>query len=733
MLIIFLSTTAYSANLTVTACGTVNPAAGDNVFINLSDPNLVNISSQCIFIGTSNWNVDWYQVNEKITIDNTNPVDFFGGTSIVYNAFHNFNVEWTNFNGLGFLRAGGSGPAISLTNFTNVHVKNLEFLTYSQGGTNCIHQYINVENSSAVNVFGSIFACKGTAGETLRFNDFNNSFAWNYETNETPVFAKKISVQPGGYNDNIAYNSVLNFWGNSPSQGYVTNTIIANNDTLTDVNYVDLPWLPDNRFIKNHNTSIPTGGNKNIMSVYAETLDQTQLYTVTDLNYSNLNIMDINTNKFVTLIRGNYSCGTFTSFDCNLTNEAHGVTTLTGDKFRPIFSVRSDSSVSGVRFTQDGQTFEEDNIIANDLDVTYSNINVYDNYFKLAENENATTETNTGTAIKLKANDISIYNNVFRGFEGQMLGENYDTLNIEGVLTSNRVYNNEFYNDFVFSIQMNVFSFSCDTQFYNNYLGNDTRINEPTGDCASDFNATSFVGFNHTDGKIYYYYIGNFYEENTACTDGDGDGFCDSNYTSGAYNDVRPLSSWPFDYTQHLLTADLVVDEDAFNVTLVTPTPGELFTSEPINFTFYHDSSFIDLKCDYIIDGVVETSIYNTAGDTNHSVLLSGFTNATHTYRVECFNDFRFDQSQEINFTFNGTGAPPGNGNGNGNGNVTNPFEGASISDLFDDDIDQSSNAILSFIGDTSNAFYMIALPIITFILIFFVIGAVVNLLRVFK
>jgi len=104
--------------------------------------------------------------------------------------------------------------------------------------------------------------------------------------------------------------------------------------------------------------------------------------------------------------------------------------------------------------------------------------------------------------------------------------------------------------------------------------------------------------------------------DNTACVDGNSDGFCDSSYTSGVVTDTRPLSSYPFDFASHIITADFVVDNTSFDINIVEPNDLQVLEiadgNELINFTFNHNSNFPDLTCDHIIDGVSVQNYYKT-------------------------------------------------------------------------------------------------------------------------
>ncbi|MHA1381441.1 MAG: myxococcus cysteine-rich repeat containing protein [Candidatus Helarchaeota archaeon] len=287
-------------------------------------------------------------------------------------------------------------------------------------------------------------------------------------------------------------------------------------------------------------------------------------------------------------------------------------------------------------------------LISNPTDTLLTNININDNNFLKADDQFKFLDN---YLIKLNANNVLIKNNIFNMSTSANNG--YEVIQILGNdKWSNDITENEFLlNAPSATTPSYVFTNNSRTKFYNNYLDSNVEVH-------SDFNINivqnPIVSY-ETGGVIYYWTIGNYYVDNVGCTDGDSNGICDSSYTIGNYTDYFPLASYPFVYTDHLLTADSTATIGTYNVTLTNITEGETVNlvdgTETLIFGFTQDSDYPDLQCGYYLDAINFGGVSNPPKDTiNPFQKVGGWTTKTYALRVDCSNAQGTFSSGDTNF-----------------------------------------------------------------------------------
>lgn len=424
---------------------------------------------------------------------------------------------------------------------------------------------------------------------------------------------------------------------------------------------------------------------------------------------------------------GQVDCSYFSSDKCDLTNNITG--SLSGFYGRGMINVKSDTKINNVNFLQTltGNEDNNANAISNDADVTYNNVLINDSIIYWNQKV---------ASILLKSNNVEISGNTFNLIEDDTsINDTGYAIDIDATnIQSNKIHDNIFRSSTdPVSVNISVFGDNCDSTFYNNHLYNESIISKS----CSNVNATPLIAYEHTDGQVYYYRVGNYYDNfSPNCTDSNDDGFCDDDYTSGAVTDTSPLSEYPFNYEDHLLTAEQVVDNKSIDINLVEPTDNESYTfSDPstasIDFTFNHESDFPDLTCSYVIDGVNEADVANVAKDTNITRTFTGWDAREYTYRVECSNDVNESISEEISFTIyqddggddDGTGD---DGEDTGTGDVDQQF-----TDIFSGDTQESTQGILGMFSrlNTPLQYLSIIAGILIFVAVLSVLFAIIMLI----
>lgn len=496
--------------------------------------------------------------------------------------------------------------------------------------------------------------------------------------------------------DNSVWVSPFRFYGdsnlmkgfrhNDTDNNNIANDEISGSNTNSNI-YKDLFGYTFAQDVEEGRIAYDTETDKRIIFIENSNLN----YAVSDL------VLNDNSNNYVKLESDSdwylntgksIQLGTYTGLDCTILSSQYcfiqdnSSGSIPGT-FRPLITIASHTLISNAFIEKTvSNTYH---LIANDADNTKTNVSIIDSFIKRNDNRDGDGDSQL---IKLKGNNINIEGNVFEtaGLDDTA----YELLYIDSnAPTSNTVTLNNFTSQLNSGSQQ-VFSTECDTNFYNNWL--DTLF-DITFTC-SGVNASPMIPYLHTDDKVYYFQIGNYYVSNTGCVDVNPiDGICDSSFLSGSITDTHPLSSYPFNFVSHLLTADYIVDNLSFTITLEN-----IIDNETVNLTdagstiilqFSHDSNFPDLTCDYFLDGspIIGSTIFNTPKTTIHDYSkVGGWTEKAYTYRVECYNDLAGETSSEYTFHVTiGDGAPPDDDdNGVSGGVFAGAFTGTSIIDFSD-------------------------------------------------
>lgn len=625
-------------------------------------------------------------------------------------------------------------PQYLSSNLSNLFFKDVHSLAkLTNSGQNAEDRRTEVVNSNFNNVLvisNYLFSFDNSGNNFPRIN--NNNFTDFYiYTQENEIVENINSV--GQINNNNFINSVIVSEDNSDIIGSVSSNIY-NDSIITKypVNDSDDDNLADtDNFVYTNNQRVHVeledynffqdveegsgDGTFNFVN------DKTKPYIFLSVNesYEAGEFVDFDDNTFSFPIANNitdsnhivsknvWTLSSGSILDCSLLNtfdycyfDNVGTEQTTIDDFRGMLVLDSNTAIYNT-FTEQLDTDTNNNHIFSTASSQESNMSFKNNTFRKSDGLSGTEQE----FLKLYTTSLDFSNNIV---EMDTLGNPanvYNFMNIQSTTSStNEIYNNSFTSTGgAPTTPHKIFSLNCDTKFYNNYVGeNVTALNYSCGD---NFNATPLVPYTHTNGNIYYFKIGNYYEDNNACTDADVDGICDSAYVGSQYTDSAPLSSYPFDFSSNILNAEITITNTSFNINLLNPTDNQTITlsssSDTISLSFTQDSDYPDLKCDYVLDGSVVDSETNTPKSSTQTSDLTSWTEKSYTYRVECYNSETFQQSDEITFNvvINEDAGNGGNGGDDDNGFNTGIFNPA---ELFGGDSTASTNqvtGIMSYIS----------------------------------
>ncbi len=746
IMIMFLSVLSfgYSADHYITSCGSVTFVSGDTYYINLTNP-VITTGSSCIIGNPSNVNI--IQLNDKITIDVTGSYNFFARTAnSIDSNYYNLNIEFTNkdntktifnsqvynFNNNNFYdmtiknidyfvrvsRTTSGTSTINDNQFHNTFIINADlFITINAPIANPREMDRNIFNESVFLVNGYLLEPESTQ-EASRNNKMYDSVSINmmYDVTSTLVVA------------NDAFDSIVGFklFADSNDDNIAdTNYLHIDGDVRTSKMYIDkfgFRWVQD--YEESEPFTNPINTNIVPVSKFSPIIGSPTTYEIPSGSIldSSIPITSVFNNfQGIYLNNGGIDCGLLDEgTQCNFQDSFSGILAV---KNRGLIFLNSNTFVNNIYFTKFGTT-NNAQMISNLADIQYNNITITNNdFFKSDDRELLGTDLGN-FFIQLRANNINMNNNIFTLDESVNTNVYYEVLDIEATIPSSNKITLNYFNSTIPtpSSDNEIFSNNCDALLYNNYLDNDIVV---SNGCTGGLNVSPLVPYEHTNNKIYYFKIGNYYADNVGCVDGDSNGICDSSYTSGTITDIKPLSSYPFVYTSHLLTADLVVDSTDFNITLINIIDNQTIeiagASTIVAFEFLHDSLFPDLTCYFVIDGVLIDSVSNPVNDTIYSTLVTGWTEKNYTYRVECGNEITYKVSDEVIFeiTFTGTEPPvePPDVDGVDIGDLSGGFD---FGNLYSSDPLESADEISSFFKIMTTPFGV--LMIIGFIFIFIMV-----------
>lgn len=402
-------------------------------------------------------------------------------------------------------------------------------------------------------------------------------------------------------------------------------------------------------------------------------------------------------------VGGGIDCLIFTLGKCYL-QDSPTYTGIITSEYKGLMLVNNNDIIQNVDFHKIASN--NGHIISNSQDVQYNPLTITNNNFTKADNN---FRDNNNFLIKLKGQNVLIRNNTFNLITS--LNGSYEILSIE---SSNAISNEVTLNNFSFSYPAQtptsvIFANSWqNTAFYNNYVGTNIIVSD-FGFYDVIINPMVSIVYNN---KIYYWAIGNYYEDNSGCVDSDVNGICDDYYMSGLVNDSYPISSYPFEPLQHLLTADLIIPLTDYNITIGEPSQNETITisssTDTITLDFSQDSDYIDLICYYVIDNsTIATQNYPNKNFI-YNIGVIDWLEKNYEFRVECVNeDYGYKASDTIYFdvVFSGGEEPPTNEteNGlNGNGVTIGNLTGGGLSGIFSGDSETTTDNILGIFSLTN-------------------------------
>jgi hypothetical protein len=794
LVVILLSLLSVNATTTLTSCGKNSGwVTGETYLINLTNPNIYDtiIGGDTCFLIPQSENVNgitFEQINDKLYFKNTrlfqiqyypNALGFtFNNLDLVYNQNYTsgFNGAFIYYNSLGqaTYSCGGGATYTMNYNFNNLNIvqeniTNIAELIYQGvhaegrdcGGT-CAGYY--TEGTTLNNIFYTnsfiktqstpIFRIGGTGGgEGYPCNSYRSGVGYmNYNATNSIFIAENNKVNDY-YNSGFGYSYTYPHYINSFTKigvypetntnyglAYYSLNSLGTYYTSVDTNYNNIDDANSDPNIVNQKIAVDVLGftffqdaefgnaqfssNKNIVAMGSNTLG---VYTYplnvftnsnlsTELGYALFNNMFGISLPLNSKIQSMFGKKMYMQDDTSILNSALN--------FKPLISITGNNvEIQDVYFNK-VHANNNGHIIANGISGTLNGINIHNNKFRKSDTN---FKGSNNYVLKFLGTSTTINNNTF--ILDTLNSGGYEILSLVGNKNSNKIYYNTFTTD-VTGTPNEIFTNENNALFYNNYVGSNIVLSLNS---SIDVNPTPLLAFNHSDGKIYYFRVGNYYEANVGCVDADADGFCDSSYTSGNIVDTHPLSNYPFKYNLHLLTAESVVDNLVFDITLSEPNDLQVFniatTSTPIQFGFSENSDFTDLNCYYIIDGSNAYTLLNVSKNVVYNQSFNGWTNGTHTYRVECGNEFQYILSNEITFTTNigGTGGTGGNGNNTGEGSTDYSTGGINLIDA--NSISNTADNVDGFIGDFTNGLTNLIVPVAVFIIFFMVVIIVMKFL----
>jgi hypothetical protein len=592
----------------------------------------------------------------------TSFIDVAGSYNVFSLTVKDFNLTDTTGNTQGFYhdkststRGWAGGTTL------NVHLKNIErFVWYQTTG-----RYIDQDliNSSFIEM--DVYVYRQNTGNSQKGSG-NNIYNSLLHLNDLGVAGTGEPFNHYFYDSVILGNddpSVLNIL--SPNSNLYTDSLISGyiNTDSNDNNVADSQL--DAKFINSVISLNLYGFN------FIQNLEEgEELYTnYLDNNLSNIYInneilLDTHIGSYYTnenskpnefsgtliiekqnnlIINGGVNCNLLRSDKCVIQDDPN-YTAVTTNLYRGLLNVGG-STLENMKISKIGSS--NSNLISNLIDVYSSNLILRNNEFSKTDNR---IDDDNNEILILKANNLNINNNDFDVFYNN--GQSYEILNIKSTTPNkNKITENTFDQNLVSSkVDQIIFKNDADTTFYNNFVGQNFIISDSAKSNLNVNPVTSIIYNN----QIYYFSVGNYYQDNTGCNDLDSNGICDNSYTSGAITDNKPLSSYPYVYLSRLSNADSVVSVSPFNITLniienQTFTFSDL-TVATINLSFTQNSDYADLTCSYYLDGAIISEKINPSKDVNNDLIVGSLTEKSYSYRVECINDYDSKISDEITF-----------------------------------------------------------------------------------
>lgn len=696
-LMFIIALTSANAITELNSCGKNSGwVTGETYNITFNEIPVTYTGTYCFYISeVDKSNISFISTSEEIIINSANLNKFFhyyNGADNLGGTYENFNIDIDNgqdfsFIYSDFLYAAGSGiyyMYFTDTNFNNITIKS-NYLTENvlisnniraSGDRNqrIIYTGSNFNDIKLIDTYFIINRITNSNNDDTRlymnnfeinnlFYDFKNSvygLGENDFTSQTYfyfyltdwVVNNSILIMD---NTNLPFSNIFStgissneyYSGNIIQSSLISNKINVdvNDDNVGDTTSSN--WDSTNFIINNPSIYVINNNDYYIQDV-AEAFDLL-------INTNDINVYPIN-NEYITfttpadfgtgdnivfnceyISQLNASALSFimdyssTLINCNINNPSDSIL----GAYQPVISISSDSIIKNINYEHSGT--QNSNIISTDD----SKVSTYS--FLFSSNLWVSDNTQTGLSyFRSKA----LYGNVVLNTNFSVTGDSivyYLDFPVLTTVPSTTITKNIFENP---SSYNNVYLFRDNSnnvdniKFYNNKIYDNQNLK--IGD--SSINLNTIYGYEHTDNKIYFFNIGNYYVGNIGCVDSDINGICDSSYTFDGVVDNYPLSSYPFDFVSHLLTADYVVDNDAFNVSFVGVIDYEQIElttlSDTIIVDYQHDSSFVDLQCDYIVNALgvaTSTNVPNTLQNFSHNNWGEGI----NTIFINCQNIYR--------------------------------------------------------------------------------------------
>lgn len=622
-----------------------------------------NVNNYCFLMPSTTNNIIFEGNGQTIENQDLGLIGFLRGNSYI-NSFTLQNINFVDTTGIS--QGLFYEVASNYYGFDSAIIDNVEtygFERFYHQSSNGRFQNSLITDSKFIGI--DVFAYRQTASRQgqlmgnsiqnsiIELNDFGfgtGSFEFEFIVSDSVLYKND-----GGLISNLITGN-LNTYTSSLIGGYTN--VDSNDDNIADapldVKFVGSKislQLDGYNFIQDFNEGIDnynTHLDNNLTNVYLN--NEILLDTYVGTYFTNPNgesseflgtlILEKNNNL---VINGGVNCNLFSSNNC-LIQEDVLFSSVSANKFRGLLNVGG-GTIEGITLSKVGSS--NSNLISNLNDVYSNGLIIQNNIFNKHDDR---VDDDQNELLNLKANNLLIQNNDLTMLYTS--GQSYEFLDIESTTPNNNIVTENNFNQdsVIIKVDQQIFNDDADTKFYNNYLGENIVLSNVA---KPNLNINSLIPIEYL-GNIYYFEIGNYYEDNTFCLDLDSNGVCDSSYTSGAITDNFPLSSYPYNYLSNLGNAVSVVAIDSFNISLNILENQTFYltdlTNDLINISFNHNSNFPDLVCSYILDGASILDISNVENTIEHDILLNDWIEKSYSYRVECLNDFIFQSSTEISF-----------------------------------------------------------------------------------
>ena len=431
---------------------------------------------------------------------------------------------------------------------------------------------INLDYSSN-NSISSIDSNSNSNGIRMLYGNYNNFNNLNISKN----------TQNGIYLFNGLYNNFYNstFFNNTAGEIYIP----SNTNSYCN-NYFSNITDPYGKYIIYSNSSININGWTNISSIFLCNADYS---TIQNLNYvSNYN----SKGYFIYILRTDYS--NFTNL--NGSNYYSGIAIYDSSN-NLLNNINTSNAGTGISLTS-----PSNNNILNNI-ISYNN--TYGFYFFSGPTNNTIANilvyNNSQAGIQLSSDS---YNNTFINFNSS---NNFDGIRVIGKAINNTFLNGTSLNNTNYNLYfLNYVSYwPYNNTFYNNYLGNISKINSLNWSNVNYFNS-SLSGYN----------IGNYWNDFPACS---------STEIRGDYKVCTNPANYTLNSTNNIYDfAPLIIAPE-----YISPTPANNSNIGALDFTIsIQDTQGVSSWFNVTINGV-SYAMVNTSSTVYEYTLTNGFNSIT--------------------------------------------------------------------------------------------------------